>query len=114
MGKDSGRAGLPARCQRAETTLRGSGRLGASCHAWSHGAPSQQAKSIRSFAGNEANRLTPPICPVLTPKATFATGGFPASETARTLGYCDVKLGVNPRHELARVKNLSRGCPEGP
>src|ERR1035441_5763312 len=47
-------------------------------------------KRVRS---NEANRLTPPICPVLTPKATFAIGGFPASETPRKLGYCDVTLG---------------------
>src|ERR1035441_6996176 len=29
----------------------------------------------------------------LDPKATVATGGFPASETPRKLGCCDVKLG---------------------
>jgi len=37
--------------------------------------------------------LAAPVSGTAAPDATFATGGFPASETPRKLGYCDVKLG---------------------
>src|ERR1700681_2370318 len=47
----------------------------------------------------------------LDPKATFATGGFPASEMAPTLGYYDEKLERESTTRISTCQEPVSGLP---